>query len=694
MTTSTNNNHSTTSRSSNGVVVVIDDDDQITIATTSDSSHDGAPAIGRKCCRVRHRETVKTLCRMPSFWFFIFSCVLLLLAVIVLPVVKSYYNNNNEYYNNNNNHGTVPNDGSSSSSTTTTRPPASISIRKPTMAPTPSPTTTRVNVMDYIQQHNLVTDYEVLEDTKSPEYRAAQFLTYSKFITSDDDETTNNNNYSNDTDEQSSSSSLFLIEFQERFAMAVLYYALGGDDVSVTYNWKYTPVHYNFASPFHHICEWQTGFLDMDAQQQQTNNNRVITYGVVCNPTNQRVEQITLFNNNLVGTLSKVPFHLFQDLKVLWFSNNPGLTGPFPTSLEQNHKLQILMLRGASLDGPIDTIELPDSLVLLDVARNFLTGSLPSRLPSSLQSLSLEDNFLSGSLDDDTTFERCTELRELYLENNRFQHTIVSETFLSSLSQLQELDLSDNPNIRGEVPMMALLWWWNNLEVLDLHDTGIEQFPSSDAILANKNINSTTTTTAALKFLALHQTPSLRGTVPFSHMMPELTFTQLTHLDLTSATGLTGDMSDDLSLSSMTSLRYLFLAHTNFTPGTVPLSSLQKLTNLVDVSFKNSRRTGPIISIIPNSSSSSINWNAMMTNLVLLDLEDNALTGNIPEELFHTNSNLQYVLLNRNQLNGTIPSSVEQAKNLKMLILNDNLLSGDVPNDSIASLKHLGKCIK
>ncbi|MDJ0515227.1 MAG: DUF4347 domain-containing protein, partial [Trichodesmium sp. MO_231.B1] len=69
-----------------------------------------------------------------------------------------------------------------------------------------------------------------------------------------------------------------------------------------------------------------------------------------------------------------------------------------------------------------------------------------------------------------------------------------------------------------------------------------------------------------------------------------------------------------------------------------------------------------------------------LSNLLFLYLNNNELTGEIPEELGNL-SNLRQLNLNNNQLTGEIPSELGNLFNLWDLYLNNNQLTGEIPSE-------------
>jgi Leucine-rich repeat (LRR) protein len=264
----------------------------------------------------------------------------------------------------------------------------------------------------------------------------------------------------------------------------------------------------------------------------------------------------------------------------------------------------------------------------LALTENKLTGPIPDSLASltNLAVLALDDNFLTGDL---AVLEDLTELQNVYLEQNGFSQ-VIDAKFLNKLTRLSALDISDNAFI-GEVPvhLMAL----QSFIVMDVHDNTLTSFPN--------NIDKNT----QVRFLSIHDNP-IEG-APFPNTVSHMT--HLRHLDITS-TNFSGEMPS--FLGDLKDIFYLFMADTEFKPGPIP-DNYQSLTNLQDFSVKSSGRNGTIPL-----------WFAGLDNMLLLDLDDNELTGEIPGQLADMSS-LRYLLLNRNKLSGEIPTEFNTASNIR-----------------------------
>ncbi|KNA14185.1 hypothetical protein SOVF_109870 [Spinacia oleracea] len=68
---------------------------------------------------------------------------------------------------------------------------------------------------------------------------------------------------------------------------------------------------------------------------------------------------------------------------------------------------------------------------------------------------------------------------------------------------------------------------------------------------------------------------------------------------------------------------------------------------------------------------------SLLTNLAILNLSSNSLTGSLPEGLGQ--QSLVKLDLSNNELTGAIPDSLASLRNLRLVLLNDNKLEGRVP---------------
>ena len=112
--------------------------------------------------------------------------------------------------------------------------------------------------------------------------------------------------------------------------------------------------------------------------------------------------------------------------------------------------------------------------------------------------------------------------------------------------------------------------------------------------------------------------------------------------------------------------------------GEIP-EELGGLSNLVELDLSLNQLSGEIPGELGN-----------LSNLKLLDLTGNKMTGEIPAELGGLTS-LEYLFLRSNQLTGSIPAELGSLSNLVHLRLNHNQLSGEIPAElgSLSNLKWL-----
>ncbi|KAK1420303.1 hypothetical protein QVD17_21799 [Tagetes erecta] len=181
--------------------------------------------------------------------------------------------------------------------------------------------------------------------------------------------------------------------------------------------------------------------------------------------------------------------------------------------------------------------------------------------------------------------------------------------------------------------------------------------------------------------------------------------TELTSLDLSFNTGLTGPISP--RVGDLKKLDTLILVGCSFT-GNIP-SELGNLKELTFLALNNNKLTGKIPASL-----------GLLSKLYWLDLAENQLTGPIPYSTltspgldmlkranhFHFNKNklsgiipsqifndemvLIHVLFDGNQFTGKIPNSIGSVQTLEVLRLDRNALEGEVPS-TLNKLTSLGE---
>jgi len=222
--------------------------------------------------------------------------------------------------------------------------------------------------------------------------------------------------------------------------------------------------------------------------------------------------------------------------------------------------------------------------------------------------------------------------------------------------------------IGGSVP--SHLFELPKLFVLDLHDNEFDSMPNQFQATSNlgllalqkcnfanqqippsiSNLRSLShlgvflcaylyfSTRCSCKFMSLTSSASFIST-PFPPTPPDV-----------SQNSFTGEIPS--SIGDLKNITYLFLAQNDFVPGTIP-SWLETLPILEELSLKDTQRTGTIPEFFGTANS----------NLILLDLDKNRLTGSIPNTLGNL-EDLHILLLNRNNLTSTIPASFANLQSL------------------------------
>jgi hypothetical protein len=137
--------------------------------------------------------------------------------------------------------------------------------------------------------------------------------------------------------------------------------------------------------------------------------------------------------------------------------------------------------------------------------------------------------------------------------------------------------------------------------------------------------------------------------------------------------GITSALSD-MSVTQFTNLTLLYL-HNNSLSGSIP-TEIGNLTNLTQLRLHHNSLSGSIPTEIGN-----------LTNLTLLYLYNNSLSGSIPTEIGNL-TNLTLLYLYSNSLSGSIPTEIGNLTNLTQLRLHDNSLSGSIPTE-IGNLTNL-----
>ena len=247
---------------------------------------------------------------------------------------------------------------------------AGVDIRKEVATPTAAPT---LSARDYAL--DLLPTDTIANIRKHPESPPA--LAFQWLINNDAPvwETLWNSTNSTDPDLQKT-------HILQRYALAILYYALQGEHWYQNTGWL---------EPGVDECLWYSSF-DTPCHDQDPNRTWLFV-------------DIALDSNNLYGTVPSEVLQLLPNLRVFDIAHN-HVTGTIPSEL------------GLATD-----------LLLINVMDNQMTGTLPSQLPSKLMMVNLAENQLTGTLPA-TALGQMTSLFDWNVTSNAFGGPIPSGTFV------------------------------------------------------------------------------------------------------------------------------------------------------------------------------------------------------------------------------------------------------------------------
>uniref|UniRef100_A0A5B7AMS9 non-specific serine/threonine protein kinase n=1 Tax=Davidia involucrata TaxID=16924 RepID=A0A5B7AMS9_DAVIN len=327
------------------------------------------------------------------------------------------------------------------------------------------------------------------------------------------------------------------------------------------------------------------------------------------------------------------------------------------------------------------------NLNLLNLSDNKLTGEIPASfladLPASLRVVDLSHNNFTGNFSG-IEFGNCNNLSVLNLSHNSLSGNSFPVN-LTNCQLLETLDIGHNA-LRLEIPG-ALLGKLKNLRHLYLdHNHFFGEIPAE---LGHTCEN--------LEVFDLSGNQLIGGLPSTFELCSSLVSLNLGDNQLS------GDFLTRV-VSFLPSLRYLYVPFNNIT-GTLP-PMLTNISQLQVLDLSSNALTGTIpyefcSSMSPSSSSLeklllSNNYLAgtippelgNCKKLRTIDLSFNSLVGSIPLEIW-TLPNLSDLVMWANNLTGEIPEGIcIEGGNLQTLILNDNVINGTIPQ-SIANCTNL-----
>ncbi|KAD2804599.1 hypothetical protein E3N88_37976 [Mikania micrantha] len=405
------------------------------------------------------------------------------------------------------------------------------------------------------------------------------------------------------------------------------------------------------------------------------------------------LEMLDSNDNGLKGSIPE-SIERLTNLRVLRMISNE-LTGSIPKALERLRPLEVLDLSYNNLTGPIPTFL--GKLTELRLPENQFTGSIPESLGrlASLTHLDLRSNYLTGLIP--PSLGRLTFLVELNLGLNQLTGPI--PTSLGRLASLQEFLVFSNllngtlPISLGQLSKLAILDVSNNSlggVLLEAHFANLSMLEHLDTTSNHKFIFNIShewippfqlrsvrlssckiaygfpqwlQTQRKLEDLVVSNT-SLHGNLPtWLQKMPVITYLDLSHNQLS---GSLINLPSRNPINGFESGEYLLL-HNNLFNGSIPMS-LCRRTNLVVVDVSRNRLSGKIPDCFQH-----------LQQLSALILNSNELFGVLPSSLGNNSSSLAWIKLNDNNFNGKLPRDLKNLRFLRVLDLGNNEFFGNIP---------------
>ncbi|XP_020079897.1 receptor-like protein 12 [Ananas comosus] len=380
-----------------------------------------------------------------------------------------------------------------------------------------------------------------------------------------------------------------------------------------------------------------------------------------------QLDELSLSNTSIADSIPEWFWNLsFSSVDL---SHNQ-IRGKLPMSL-QFTSLEYLILGSNRLEGSIPS--LPNTLVMLDLSENSISGPFLSPISNMLQlsDLLLSSNQINGSIPSDIC--KLKYLRVLALSNNSLAGELPQ---CWKNSSLQVLDLSNN-NLAGEIP--PSIGSLSSLTLLHLNNnTFYGELP-----LELQHCNN-------LLFLDLSNN-KLTGKIPrwIGENLQDLVILQLR------SNIFVGEIPSELG--QLAYLQFLDLAHNNLT-GSMPRSFgnfsamiYPTIHSYDGKGFSVDERTFTYFDYSNNLlvviHGEEYQYSTTIYLLKIMDLSENNLSGQIPEEIVAL-AILHSLNLSGNHLTGMIPERLGDMRSLESLDLSLNELQGAIPQ-SLSALTFL-----
>lgn len=404
-----------------------------------------------------------------------------------------------------------------------------------------------------------------------------------------------------------------------------------------------------------------------------TTNTSRITYnpcsttypwrGVACTSSpSPRISRIDLFSTRLGGGRLPSSFGYLDQLVFFDVSIN-DLDGTIPSSLGGLNLLTSLDFGGNQFSGSslIPYLCTLTRLSYLNLSKNKLSGKIPQCIGNlaGLTYLSLWQNSFVGRLPSSIT--ALTNMKNLFVDNNKFTGPVPDVGALRGLVMLNMF----NNKFTSTIP--ASLGSCRNLTRLGLHSN-----------MFRGPIPLTLSSLRKLTILELYFN-SLTGTIP-SFVLPAIKTIKLNNNQL--------EGTIPTSLSSLTKVLVVNFSQ-NALVGTLPQEVFAAWSVVEYISLSDNRFTGQLPTSVTTSSKLAVfdahsnfitgtipTQLSRLSNLVLLQLAHNILTGHIP---VLPRSRLRYLFLDHNEMSGPVDSSFCSLSRLQEAVLSNNRFTSSLP---------------
>ncbi|XP_075481247.1 receptor-like protein EIX2 [Primulina tabacum] len=378
--------------------------------------------------------------------------------------------------------------------------------------------------------------------------------------------------------------------------------------------------------------------------------------------TSTSLSSIDLSSNSLTTTSILTQFlKVSRSFTYIDFSGN-YIKGKIPDALGNMTLLSHVDLSGNSLEGGVPTALWNSTMVeYLNLGENLFYGSLPNVVKlHNLEVLRLHKNGFVGSVPDLTW---CTSLQIVDFHDNMFNGTLTKS--IGSLSKLEILDLSSN-HLEGMINEVHFF----NLSLLRNLDFS---FNSKLRVKINSHWNPP----FKLEMIGL----AYCNLGPKFPRWLQKAYSGFVSVDISNAQ--ISDTATNIEWNSSICFQDLNMSY-NKISGILPNFSCPSLSSL-DLSYNEFSGSLPLLSqdleflnLGRNKFSGTLINTCASSGLLMLDLADNQLSGNLPNCLMNC-TNIEFINLANNLLFGEIPKSLGYLYHLSSLYLRNNNVTGKIP---------------